>query len=166
MMFRGGGSRPAAMDLSLRLKLPEPDARSIEELVGEAIVVSTGRWREMSLTNLTATATNDIDLAAILPGARFTLTKLTQRNRQTTLQMRLTGPPSIREIDIELTSRDGSRGGASGSDRNFTAKGPDSTRSIQIDRYTYDGTDDKGPITLRVRFPEDRKKERLQFTLR
>jgi hypothetical protein len=158
----GGGK-----DLSLRLQLPAPDARSIEELTGEAIVVSNGRWKEIVLTNLTETSTNEVDLSSILPGARFTLTKLAQRSRQSSVHAKLAGPPTIRDIEVELVAS-GRRGNSNTSERNLNSGGGQSTRTLQIEHYSYDqtGLSEKGPITLRVRYPEDRRRERVQFVLR
>jgi hypothetical protein len=164
----GRANKEGPADLWLRLQLPAPDARSIEELQGEVIVVSNGRWNEMMLTNLTETSTNEMDLSSILPGARLTLGKLTVRNRQSSVQLKLTGPPAIREVDVEMvvSSR---RGQANTSDRGLSTRGGQSIRSLQIDHYNYDqsgGWSVKGPISLRVRYPEDVRRERLQFVLR
>src|SRR5207247_2186303 len=54
---------PARLDL--RLGLPAPDAKTIEEIEAEAVALTFGNWKEMTLANVQADPKKELDLAEI-----------------------------------------------------------------------------------------------------
>jgi hypothetical protein len=62
------------------------------------VALTVGTWKEMTLTNLQANATNELDLSAILPGAKMAITKLTSNNGQFNLQASLKGTSMVKHL--------------------------------------------------------------------
>ena len=62
----------------------------------------------------------------------------------------------------------GRRANSHASDRNTSTRGGQTTRTVQLQAYSYDNTevaDERGAVTLRLRRPEDQRRERVQFVL-
>ena len=163
-----GGSQVNSGQIQLRLPLPAADAQSIEHLDAEAIAITVGNWKELTVPAAAVTSTNEIDLASVLPGAKLIIAKITSKNRQQTVQARFTGPPAIRQL--ELQARDGGAPNSNSwmNERDFKNKGAESTRSfiLQTYRMSDDGQPLEGAPSLVVRFPEDQKRERVRFSLK
>jgi hypothetical protein len=170
IVHQSGGSQPGnSTQISLRLQLPQPDAQSIDELSAEAIALTAGKWKEMILTNVTDSTTNEVDISNVLEGARMVITKFTAKNRQLNIQARITGPPSIRQIEVQIKFSGKQRSGSSAYERNFATRSGQSTRNLQIQHYGFgeeDGDSGAGPISLVVRYPEDQRRERVRFVLK
>lgn len=167
--FSMGSSRAKGgpLLLSLNLPLPASDAASISELSAEAITVTVGTWKEFTVTNLQANATNEIDLASIMPGAKLTLMKVTTKNRQVQIQARLKGPKDIRQLELQCQKAGSQQFNSYVNDMNFSTKAGQSTRTINIQGYGFD--DDNGgagPMVLLVRSPDDLRRERVRFSLK
>jgi hypothetical protein len=162
----GAGARPGnSTQISFQLDLPQPDAQSIDELSGEAIALTVGRWRELTLTNLTQGATNEVDLAAILPGTRLAITKFTRKNHQLQVQARLTGPAEIRQIELMGKSPNRRGNTATAGEFSFVAREGQSTRALQLNQYEgADADTNQAPVFI-VRFPEDQRRERVRFAV-
>jgi hypothetical protein len=162
----GNTAGPASScSVQLQLALPEADAQSIRELSGQAVLDTVGKWNELALTNIEGSVSNAIDLSSILPGAKLTVTKFSKKAQQVSIKLRLTGPPEIRQIEIQYGS--GSEPPSSISEVKFANKGSESTRDLHI-RFVSAQTDPNesadSPV-LTVRFPEDERRERLNFKL-
>lgn len=162
----GFGDRGNTVDL--RLQLPSPDAQSIEEIQVESIVTTVGKWKEHVLTNLQANAEMSLDLGALLPSAKLTITKLTNKKGRQSLEGKLTGPVAIRQLDVKFKMPNEEHGNSSAYDRNYSVKNAVATRTIQVELYTYDREDKGGgtPPSLVVRIPEDPRRERVRFALK
>jgi hypothetical protein len=157
----------APLTLTLRLPLPAADASSITELSGEVIALTVGRWKDFTLTNLQANATNEIDLGSILTGATLTLTKVTVKNQQLQIQARLKGPKEIRQLELQCQKSNNPQFTTYANDLNFSTKAGQSTRTVNVQGYGF-GEDNAGgdPIVLLVRSPDDLRRERVRFSLK
>ncbi len=149
--------------MQLRLALPQPDAQSIQELSGQAVMVTVGKWKEMVLTNIQANPSNAVDLATVLPGAKLILSKVTTKNQQTQIKARLVGPPEIRDIELKYGG-DEMRAGSSTSEIKFSKKGAESTRDLRIMSFNFPGQA-KPPSALTIRIPDDQRRQRFKFKL-
>lgn len=166
--FSGGDSEdPNSRQIQLHLQLPLPDAQAITEITAEAIAVTAGKWREMTLTNIQESATNELDLSNVLPGSKMVITKFTSRHNQFTIQARIEGPPAVKLLDIQAKTLGTDRFSSSLSERDFREKGKATTRAIFIQAYGFGGEESSvaAPLALRVRFPEDLRRERVNFKL-
>jgi len=168
--YESGGARAGNFtQISLQLQLPQPDAQSIDELSAEAIALTAGKWKEMTLTNVTDGTTNEVDLGEVLTGAKMVITKFTAKARQLNIQVRITGPPSIRQLEVQTKTSSKQRSGSNANERNFTTRDGQSTRNLQIRQYGFgeeDGDTGVGPLSLVVRYPEDQRRERVRFVLK
>ncbi len=159
---KGGAAR-----IELRIGLPAPDAKAIDELQCEAVALTIGGWKEMVLTNIQADAKKQIDLSEILPGAKLTIKKITGRKPQKTVEATLEGPKEISQLELRI-KQSSRRGGQSNmNERRTKTTGNKSTRNITVQAYEFemDGEAESGPPTLLVRYPQDIKRERVQFEL-
>ncbi len=156
--------------IQLRLPLPASDAQSIEQLDAEAIAATAGNWKELTVPNVSAATTNEIDLASVLAGAKMVLRKITRKQSQTTIEGELKGPPSIRQIEVTTRVGDSDqRFMGNSSERGFTTKDKVSTRKFHLQSYSYSEDGEAaaaGTLSVVVRFPEDQKRERVKFTLK
>lgn len=166
LMF--GGDDKKEVPLQLRLQLPSPDAQTIEEIQVEAIVVTASKWKEQVLTNLQANAETAIDLGSILPGAKLTITKFTNKKGQQNLVGKITGPVGIRQLDVNFKVPDENRGNSNSNDTNYNVKNGLATRTIQVTSYNFEAEEkgDSPPPVLVVRLPEDAHRERVRFVLK
>jgi len=159
---KGGAAR-----VQLRLGVPAPDAKTIEELNCEAVALTMGGWKEMVLTNVQADAKKEIDLGEVLPGAKLIVKKISGKSSQTTIEARLEGPAAVNQLDVRI-KLGGRRGGSSNiSNQRNTTSGKQTTRNVTIHAYEYapgDGAKSPPP-TLLVRYPQDMKRERVNFKL-
>lgn len=164
----GARGQANSMQVQLRLPLPAADAQSIEQLDAEAIAVTAGSWKEMTVPNVSATSTNELDLASVLPGAKFIITKVTSKNRQTIIQGQIKGPPAIRQLEVQAKTGGQRNTSSYVNERGFKTKGAESTRSFTLQAYSgsEDGGAAGGPFSIVVRFPEDQKRERVKFSLK
>jgi hypothetical protein len=167
--FQGGAQEKNSVQIQLRLQLPQPDAQAIDELDADAVAVTAGSWKEMALTNITETSTNEFDLGTVLPGAKFMVKKVVNKNNMLRIDGQLKGPPTVRRLDVQVKIPGAAQqmmGNAN--ERKFTAKGAESTRSITINAplFNADGGTVSGPFTLQVRFPEDLRREKISIKLK
>jgi hypothetical protein len=165
----------ASAQLSLALKLPEPDAKAIEEAEVEAEVVTVGSWKEMEVANVPARAGETVDLSGILAGAKLTLVQRTNKNesasaarmRRTTLTVKLEGPHEIKSLKLECKSPgdDETRFSAYDS-RSQYGKGA-SSRQVTFTAYSMSGGDrpDLNSVKLIVKYPDNLRREKITFKL-
>jgi len=170
MSFAGGSQGPGnSTQIQLRLPLPASDVQSIEQLDAEAIAITAGNWKELTVPNVTAATTNEIDLSSVLAGAKLVLRKISRKQSHTSIEGEIKGPPSIRQIEFKTRVGDSEeRSTTTVSEFGFATKDKISTRKIQLQSYSYseDGGQAAGPLSLVVRFPEDQKRERVKFSLK
>jgi len=163
-----GSEKANSAQMNLKLQLPRPDAQSIDEIAAEAIAVTAGKWKELTLTNVQQNV--ELDLSAVLEGAKLVLTKRTTRNQQLTLQTQIKGPNTIRRLDIQCKIPGNERFNSNANERKFSAKAGQATRSVTISGYSYGGEGEtiktNAPLSLLVRYPEDLRRERVQFKLK
>jgi hypothetical protein len=167
-VYSGGPQEANSTQIQLRLQLPQPDAQAIDEITAEAVAVTAGTWKEMTLTNIQENATNELDLSDVLPGAKLIITKYSSKNNQLNIQARIKGPPTVKHLDIQAKIPGTDRFSSSLSERKFSAKGNESTRTIYIQGYGFsdEGHALAGPFVLVVRYPEDLRRERVNFKLK
>jgi hypothetical protein len=159
-----GGSAISGVNFSLRLALPEPDAQSIEEIEGEAIALTLGDWRSVTLTNLQADPRKEIDLGELVPGAKIVIRKVETKNRQS-VEARVEGPIEIRLLDFRLVAGERKVRGSNYSERPGTETEGKPTRQLTINAYDYNFSASGRPFGLEIRFPKDSKRERVRFKL-
>jgi len=159
---QGGATR-----IELRTGLPAPDAKAIEDLQGQAVAVSIGGWKEMTLTNLQADAKKEIDLSEILPGAKLVIKKIAGKKPQTIIEATLEGPKEVSQVEVKVKLSNPRGGQSNMNARQSKSSGNKTTRNITIQSYEFDmgGARESGPPTLLVRFPKDVKRERVDFKL-
>ncbi len=164
----GDRGQMSSTQIQLHLPLPAADAQSIEQLDAEAIAVTVGSWKTMTVTNVTGQGTNGVDLAGVLPGAMLRITKVTSKNRWTILQAQIKGPPAIRQLDVQVKTGDRQNSNSSLPERSFKTKGAESTRSFTLRTPGFDanGGELQGTVSIVVRHPVDQKRERVKFTLK
>ena len=162
--------KSGAARVQLRLGLPAPDAQTIEQIEAEAVVLTIGGWKEMLLTNVQADVKKEIDLGEVLPGAKLIVKRICGGRRQTIVEARLEGPAAVNQLEVKIKST-GRRGGSSNTaNRRATTSGKVTTRNLTLHAYGFEqgARGDRGKSnlpTLLVRYPQDMKRERLQFKL-
>jgi len=164
----GGSEDAAAMAIELQLALPQPDAQSIEKLSAEVEALTVGTWKEITLTNLTANATNELDLSGILPGAKMTITKVSTKDNQFNLQATLKGPATVQGIDVRAKIPGNDQYNSFCSGLRSSTKAGVTTRSINVQGYGYGSTDNAAsasPILI-IRCPDDLMRQRVKFELK
>jgi len=156
-----------AARIELQLGLPAPDTKSIDELEGEAVALTIGSWKEMTIPNALADPKKEIDLGEILPGAKMTIKKIGGRKPQKSVQATLEGPKEVNQLEVKI-KLGGRHGGQSNmTEQRSATSGSKTTRNITVQAFEFDldGQGDSGPVNLIVRYPQDMKRERVQFKL-
>ena len=113
-------------------------------------------------------ATNELDLGEVLAGAKLVIAKAAFKNNQLNIQAQIKGPVTIQKLDIQakIPGSDGFNGYLS--ERKFTARDNASIRTVGIQGYDSTGgnSPDLRQIVLVIRYPQDLKRERLNFKLK
>jgi hypothetical protein len=162
--YRSSSRQGSTTPVQIQLPLPEPDAQFIDELSAEAIVVTVGGWKEMTIADLQADAEQELDLSEVLPGAKLVITKVDAKDRRVSIHAQLKGPKAISQLDVKLSGRDDTSSHVS--ERRFSSGKDGSVRTIAVESYGFPGREPASKsISLLVRFPEDVKRERVQFKL-
>ena len=162
--------KSGAARVQLRLGLPAPDAQTIAQLEAEAVVLTIGGWKEMLLTNIQADAEKEIDLGEVLPGAKLIVKKVSGRRPRTIVQARLEGPAAVSQLEVGIQSNSRRGRSSNAANQRTTTSGKLTTRNLTLQAYDVQpgGGGERGknsPPTLLVRYPQDMKRERLQFKL-
>jgi hypothetical protein len=121
----------------------------------------------MVITNVQADTKKEIDLGEVLPGAKLTIKKIAGRKPQKTVEAALEGPKEVAQIDVKIKLSSHRGGQSNMNDRRSKTAGNKTTRNITIQAYEFEtgGEAENGPLTLLVRYPQDVKRERVQFKL-
>jgi hypothetical protein len=156
-----------ALLISWELPLPSPEVSSIEDMELTAVARSFSDWKTLTITNLQLNATNQIDLASLIPGARATVTQVKTGKRGKSMEVRIDGPVTIQDLELSMSSTGEDENRSSMSERNFINKGNQSIRKISLQTYDYSESKEKKeePPVLVIRFPEDSKREPIRFHL-
>jgi hypothetical protein len=162
-----GGESTTGHSADLRLGLPAPDAKAIDELQAEAVALTFGGWKELLLTNVQADATKEIDLGEVLPGAKLIVKKITSQRMQRSVQAALTGPREVDQLEAKIKLSSPRSGGSNISERRSKTVGNKTTREVTIQSYEFEnsGSSKETPLVLVIRYPQDVKRERVQFKL-
>jgi hypothetical protein len=165
--FTGDSPDASSVQIQIHLQLPQPDAQAIDTISAEAVALTAGTWKEMTLTNLQANATNEIDLATVLPGAKLVITKQSIKNGQFSLQAHLKGPRSVQHLDVSAKIPGNDNFNSNSSERQSSSKGGETTRTLMIQGYGISDEVASPPISpiLIIRYPEDLRRERVKFEL-
>jgi hypothetical protein len=166
--FSGGSQDTSALQVQLHLQLPQPDAQSIDTISAEAVATTAGIWKEMTLTNLQENATNDLDLAAVLPGTKLAIVKYSAKNGQLHVEVRLKGPSTVRRLEVRAKIPGNDQFNSYSSDRNSSTKGGETTRTVNVQGYGFADGDtpvQNSPVLI-IRYPEDLRRERVKFNLK
>ena len=163
---QGGSSVP----IELRLGLPAPDAQAIDELSAEAVATTVSKWKELTLANIQQSATNEIDLSAVLPNAKLTITKLSAKSRRLNVEAQIKGPETIGRLQFQCKIPGDERFNAHSTDRSTATKGGQSQRTVNITGYIPNDADGAvagtpASLSLFIRYPEDLRRERVAFKL-
>jgi len=162
-----GSEKGGAARIELRMSLPAQDAKTIDELEGEAVALTIGGWKEMVLTNVQADTNKEIDISEVLPEAKLIIKKIAGRKPEKIVEASIEGPKEVGQIEVKI-KLDTRRGGQSNmNERRSTTAGNKTTRNITVQAYEFEmgGQADSGPPTLLIRYPQDVKRERVQFKL-
>jgi hypothetical protein len=154
--------------IDLQLALPAADAQAIDEVTAEAIAITAGGWKQITLTNVQAASTNEIDLGEILPGAKMAIKQVTDKSRQLRVQTQFSGPEEIRRLDVQLSIPGNDRAHSYSNERRASKRSGVLTRTVDAQLYSYDSNDEApvGAATLVVRYPQELRRERVRFTLK
>jgi hypothetical protein len=156
-------------DVQLRLQLPQPDAQAIDEITAEAVAVTAGSWKEMTLTNITETATNEFDIGAVLPGAKLVISKFSSKGYSLSLQVQIKGPATVRDLQVRVKSPGSEeRGYNNSSDAGIQTQGGETTRTLRVSAAMINENGGKvsGPCRLLIRCPQDLRRERVTIQLK
>lgn len=167
--FSGDSKETASAPIELRLQLPQPDAQAIDQLSAEAVAVTVGAWKEMTLTNLQADTNVEVDLAAVLPGAKLVISKYTVKEHQFSMELRLKGPPTVQGLDVQAGLPGNEDFNSNTNERNSNTKGGVTTRSLMLNGFIMSEGNSpalQGSLVLTIRSPQDLRRERVKFNLK
>jgi len=165
------GEASNAVDLTLHLDLPPPDAQAIERLEGETIAITFAGFSEHVLRDIRADTDKRHDLGSLVPGAALTLTKMafeTQRGSVQigVFQLEVTGPPEIRRLTFEAKPDTGRAMGSHVSRSSYRPKGDKTVAQLELRMFLdMPAGAEKPAVHLTVKMPDDLKRERVRFTL-
>ncbi len=163
------GEASNTADLTLNLALPAPDAQAIQRIRAETIAVTFADWKEHVIRNVQADPETSHDLGDLVPGAKLVVNKIAFEEqddsfRTGVIRMKLTGPPAVQRMAFEAetgTKRGRSHEGGSSQRRD----GDTVVRELELRLYGETGTLKNAKIDLRVKMPDDLKRERVPFTV-
>jgi hypothetical protein len=154
--------------VSVRLGVPEADAKSIEEVNFQAVVQSVGTWKEMTIP-LEEGKTNEVDISEVLPGAKLTIKKANFKSMQIMVDGTVKGPAEIQQLDFQIKPEGNPDAFQMQPDYNQWNRGRDkTTRKLMLRGYMMQqrpGAAGSKTMTLLVRYPTDTKRQRIQFKL-
>jgi hypothetical protein len=163
------GQESGGAEMQLRLELPQPDAQAIDEVSAEAVAMTAGSWKETTLTNITETSTNEFDIGAVLPGAKLVLSKISAKNNMLSMQGQIKGPATVKNLKIEVKIPGQERRNYFNfSGGNVSTKDGETTRGFRVNGSVFNPNGEKSPAAyqLLIRYPEDLKRERVNFKLK
>lgn len=162
--------RFGAARVQLRLGLPAPDAQTIEQIEAEVVVLTIGGWKEMLLTNVQTDAKKEIALDEVLPGAKLIVKRIRAGMRQTIVEAQVQGPAAVNLLELQIRSSSRRPGSSNTTNQRTITSGNLTTRNLILHAQGFErrqGTErgTTSPPTLLVRYPQDMKRERVQFKL-
>ena len=171
-----------SVNFEIRLALPKQGAEAVEELRGQLVVTTFARWKQQAIGEIKPDPKVEIDLSDVLAGAKMVIKKVKMRKtKQAQIErefghvtLEVSGPPQVRRLDFNMRSdrtdpEDRWRSGDAyvRQDRSWRAGDKTVRRlTLQYDvQYDTRTPAAKGNRALVVRYPDDLKRERLNFTL-
>jgi len=168
-----GGRNANAANVQLHLQLPAPDAQAIDEISAEAVAVTAGSWKELVLTNVTESTTNEVDLSEVLPGAKLVLSKLSNKDNQFSVQARITGPATVNNLKVEAKAAGADdNGNGNGNSNSYGERsqttGGQTVRTVHVNAFFFNMNGPKTPASynLIIRYPQDLRRDRVNFKLK
>ena len=162
------GKENRMTQFDLLLELPQADAEAIEELQGEAVVTSFGRWKEHVIEDPKADPKAEIDLGDVLPGAKMVVVRAKPDPKDATtgtFTLRLTGPKDISRLEFKVRLEGIERVSSYVNGNSTRRSGANSRRNATLTYNFWDEEKKPGKATLVIRYPDDLKRERVKFTL-
>ena len=160
---RPSGYRPqdAINGFQVELTLPLPDARAIDLVEGDVVVLTSGPWQELSLTNAQTGA--QVDLSELLPEAQIEFEDLSLQESHLRVRAQVTGPLGVGQIDLQVKTASGRLLQGQVQRRPGNRDG-----SQVLSLYAFDpqGQELTESFRLIVRVPSDLKRERVHFAVR
>jgi hypothetical protein len=158
------------VDFAVYLKLPESDAEAIEEVTGEAVVVTCGTWKEFHIDKIQKEPEKEHDLSEVSPGATMIIKEVEQRSDDRgSLKLQLKGTKEIRYLEFKVEKPGVPEIKTHKNFDNFSARENQSVRDIGIGYYFYSsgykGQRPTSDISLVLRYPDGLKRELVEFTL-
>jgi hypothetical protein len=170
--YGGGDGSQKSADFTLILSAPQPDAQALEEVQAEAEVVSFAKWKEFTVKELKADEKNELDLAAVLPGAKLVVEKVNFGKKKAddddddaqlsgSVSIKVLGPKEISQLKFDLKIPGNEEIHSYASRSSAAPKKRSLTLNFQLYNREAVGT----VPTLLVRYPDDLKREKVKFTL-
>jgi hypothetical protein len=163
---RSGQQSGESAEVTVTLPLPAADAVALEEVEIEAVMLTAGGFKEKLVQELTP-APKEIDLADLLAGATLTITKVGETHGMDHVQLTVTGPAEVRQLEFAL------RAGGDRHSSGFVADDRATRKQERVERRVtlyHHGSGRHGgraaPLTLEVRLPTDLANEKVRLTLR
>ena len=85
------------------------------------------------------------------------------------MQVQIKGPATVKDLKVEAKIPGSEeRGYSNSSETSVKSTGGETTRNLRINASTFDGSGAKsaGPFHLLIRYPQDLKRERVNFKLK
>jgi hypothetical protein len=164
-----GNDASGAVALSFEFGLPSSDAKAIEALEAEVVVISAGTWKELAPTNFQEIINKPMDASSLVPGATFTVVSITNRqSSQLEMTLKFEGPADVGQIRIE--SRDARASGMNvhSYDMQSRTTGNKTVRQVHVMGYNFSNRDTTltpEALNLVMRYPNDLRRERVKIKL-
>lgn len=167
--FPGYTENSQTEQFELATVLPHPDARRIQRLEGEVVVMSVAGWRGVLFHDVRVGGEQNVDLSTLLPGARLTVLAAGRRSHSEFIDVLLEGPASIiGSLEVGF-KREGAQHGVNQARLEPARKIGDTwKRRLLVKCFGGDRTAEEEstlPLIVGVRLPLDPRRERLQFKL-
>ncbi|MBN2713330.1 MAG: hypothetical protein JXR97_12995 [Planctomycetes bacterium] len=159
---------------TLRMELPEADAKSISMLEGSVVAVTRGPWKRINVGEAAANGNKEISLEEILPGAKMKITSVestgqddAERSKSASVNIIVTGPAEINRLTFDISVE----GAYSTSSYNYmdgtNEEDGHYVRNLTVSYHSWKKREKTfGKPVLDVLYPSDLKREEVFFTLR
>lgn len=164
-----GNEASGAIALNFEFGLPSSDAKAIEALEAEVVVLSAGAWKELAPTNFQEIINKPMDASSLVPGATFTVVSIT--NRQSSMlemTVKFEGPAEVAQIRVESKDARASGMNVHSYDMQSRTTGNKTVRQVQVMGYNFSNRDTAltaDTLNLVMRYPNDLRRERVKIKL-
>jgi hypothetical protein len=164
-----GNKESGAVELNFEFGLPSSDARAIEALEADVVVISAGTWKELVPTNLQEIINKPMDASSLVPGATFTVVSITNRqSSQLEMTVKFEGPAEVAQIRIESKDARASGMNVHSYDMQSRTVGNKTVRQVQVTGYNFSDRESSltaDGLNLVMRYPNDLRRERVKIKL-